>query len=113
MGQLRNVLRTLVWDRNESPGSVLSRLDCANRDLRIDTMATVVLVNIEPPTPSDPTSVATLRWSNAGHPAPVLIYADGTAVALDEAGDLLLGVRPNSVRHDHTRPVPPGATVFL
>ncbi len=113
MGQLRNVLRTLAWDRGEGPGPVLSRLDRANRDLRIDTMATLIVVNIEPPPPGDATTVATLRWSNAGHPAPVLVHDDGTVIALETASDLLLGVRPNSIRHDHSHHVPPGATLFL
>jgi serine phosphatase RsbU (regulator of sigma subunit)/anti-sigma regulatory factor (Ser/Thr protein kinase) len=113
MGQLRNVLRALVWDRDDPPSAALARLDRANRDLHIDTIATLVIVAIEPPTTTEPISVATLRWSNAGHPGPVLIHADGTVVTLDGATDLLLGVRPGSTRHDHTHPVPPGATLFL
>ena len=47
----------------------------------------------------------TLRWSNAGHPAPVLVCAEGTAV--------LLGVSPDAPRHDHTVALHPGDTVLF
>ena len=113
MGQLRNVLRALIWDRNEAPALVVARLDHAIRELHIDTIATMVLVNVDPPLATEPTSVATLRWANAGHPAPVLIDADGDAIALDTRNDILLGVQPNAVRHDHSHSVPPGATLLL
>lgn len=113
MGQLRNILRAQLLERNHPPSDVLSRLDRAIRDLRIDAVATLVLVNVEPPSPAEPTSVATLRWSNAGHPAPILIHTDGTATHLDDSTDLLLGVRPDSIRRDHAHPVPPGATLLL
>lgn len=113
MGQLRNILRALVWDRDEAPAAVVGRLDRAIRELHIDTIATVVLATVGPPAPDDPTSVATLQWSNAGHPAPVLIHADGTAIALDATTDVLLGVQPDTVRRDHHHRVPPGATLLL
>jgi serine phosphatase RsbU (regulator of sigma subunit) len=110
---LRNILRALIWDRNEAPALVVARLDHAIRELHINTIATMVLVNVEPPLETEPISVATLRWANAGHPAPVLIDADGTAIALDARNDILLGVQPDTVRHDHAYPVPPGATLLL
>ena len=49
MGQLRNILRALVWDRDEAPSAVVARLDRAIDELHIETMATLVLLNIEPP----------------------------------------------------------------
>ena len=69
MGQLRNMLRALVWDRADAPSAVVARLDRAIRDLRINTMATLALVSIEEPTPAQPTGARRLRWTNAGHPA--------------------------------------------
>jgi serine phosphatase RsbU (regulator of sigma subunit)/anti-sigma regulatory factor (Ser/Thr protein kinase) len=113
MGQLRNILRALVWDRNEAPSRVVTRLDRAIRELHIDTIASLILVNVEPPAADQPTDAATLRWSNAGHPAPILIQADGTVVELDAPSDVLLGVRPGTVRRDHRHSVPPGATLLL
>jgi serine phosphatase RsbU (regulator of sigma subunit) len=113
MGQLRNVLRTLVWERREPPSAVVQRLDSAMRDLGLDTTATAILMNVDEPMAGEPDSVATLRWTSAGHPAPILIRGDGTAAILDDATDIMLGVRPDAVRREHTRPVPPGATLLL
>ena len=55
----------------------------------------------------------TLCWSNAGHPAPILVRADGTTVLLERPPDRLLGVSPDAVRHDHSVPVHPGDTVVF
>src|SRR5450631_2105477 len=117
MGQLRNLLRALVWDRDERPSGVVTRLDRAIRDLRINTIASLIVVSVErrPALQSAGTSTdtITLRWTNAGHPAPILIHADGTAFALDDTSDLLLGVQPGTVRRDYSHAVPLGATLLL
>jgi len=55
----------------------------------------------------------TLRWSNAGHPPPVLIEPDGRARLLEDAPDLLLGVDATTSRGDHCVTLPPGTTVVL
>ena len=54
-----------------------------------------------------------LRWSNSGHPPPLLIRPDGEVVLLDEPTDLMLGVSPDAVRHNHTVMLEPGSTVLL
>jgi serine phosphatase RsbU (regulator of sigma subunit) len=113
MGQLRNILRAQLLERNDPPSDVVARLDRAIRDLHIDTIATLILANVEPPSTAERGSVATLRWSNAGHPAPILIHADGTTIALDDSTDLLLGFAPDCARRDHSFPIPPGATLLL
>ena len=113
MGQLRNILRAQLLQRTDPPSDAVGRLDRAIRDLHIDTIASLILVIVEPPSAGETDSGATLRWSNAGHPAPVLIHADGTAVQLDESSDILLGVEPDSTRHDHAQAIPAGATLLL
>jgi serine phosphatase RsbU (regulator of sigma subunit)/anti-sigma regulatory factor (Ser/Thr protein kinase) len=113
MGQLRNLLRALIWDRDEPPSAVVARLDRAIRDLQIHTIATMVVVRIEPPLAAYPGSVGTLRWTNAGHPAPILVLADGTAIALEAVSDLLLGVQADTSRQDHSYAIPLGATLLL
>ncbi|GMA86889.1 hypothetical protein GCM10025868_21390 [Angustibacter aerolatus] len=55
---------------------VLTALDLAMADLPVDTMATAVLAHVEPL--EDHCGVR-VRWSNAGHPPPVLLLPDGTA----------------------------------
>jgi serine phosphatase RsbU (regulator of sigma subunit)/anti-sigma regulatory factor (Ser/Thr protein kinase) len=113
MGQLRNLLRALIWDRDEVPSAVVGRLDRVIRDLRINTMATLILARVEPRDPSRPGGSTSVSWTNAGHPAPILVHADGTVVALDDSTDILLGVDPGGDRRDHTHLVPPGATLLL
>ena len=113
MGQLRNLLRALLWDRDEPPSAIVARLDRAIRDLQIDTMASAVVLSVEQAPAREPAGSVLLRWTNAGHPAPVLIHADGTAVTLDDTTDVQLGVLPDTVRRDQTHVVPPGATLLL
>ncbi|WP_375480213.1 PP2C family protein-serine/threonine phosphatase [uncultured Jatrophihabitans sp.] len=111
MGQLRNLLRALVWENRQGPAEVVGRLDSLLRDLKLKTLVTLILVNVEDAT--DGESVATVRWTNAGHPAPILIHADGTALVLEDDTDILLGVTPGAVRHDHEHSIPAGATLLL
>jgi serine phosphatase RsbU (regulator of sigma subunit) len=111
MGQLRNLLRALAWDHDDKPSAVVTRLDQAMRDLHVNTMATLVLLTVAAPTHSD--AAAVLRWTNAGHPAPVLIHSDGTTLVLDDSTDVLLGVTPEASRTDHQHFAPPGATLVL
>jgi serine phosphatase RsbU (regulator of sigma subunit) len=54
-----------------------------------------------------------LRWSNAGHPPPVLVSAEGAVTVLHHEPDLLLGVDPSAPRADHVHELEPGATVLL
>jgi serine phosphatase RsbU (regulator of sigma subunit)/anti-sigma regulatory factor (Ser/Thr protein kinase) len=113
MGQLRNLLRALLWDRHEPPSAIVARLDRAIRDLRIDTSATMVVLSVQQPATPQTGGAITLRWTNAGHPAPVLIHADGTVIALQDTSDVLLGVLPDTVRRDYSHLVTPGATLLL
>jgi PAS domain S-box-containing protein len=114
MGQLRNMLRAFVWDRADDPPSAsVARLDRAMCDLRVETLATLAVVQIEQRAPDRAHGLRTLRWTNAGHPPPVLVHPDGTVVVLDAAHDLLLGVAPGTTRHDHTSTVAPGSTLIL
>ncbi|MBB4742289.1 serine phosphatase RsbU (regulator of sigma subunit) [Actinoplanes octamycinicus] len=107
MGQLRSMLRAYLADRQEPPSVLLRRLDNAMQTLGDRTMTTAVLAYVQPHEAG-----YRLQWANAGHPAPLLVEADGTVSPL--AGrDVLLGVQRRSSRTDHTRVLPPGATVLL
>lgn len=115
MGQVRNLLRGIAYSIGEPPAAVLSELDRAMRDLGTGVLATAVLARVEPPEPDEDTGAPTLqlRWSNAGHPPPLLINPDGTAELLAHEPELLLGLEPATRRGDHTQVVRPGATVVL
>ena len=112
MGQVRNILRGVGYDSDDSPAGLLRRVDAAIRGLAVDTLATAVVARLE-----DPVGLGNggrvLRWSNAGHPPPLLFRADGTVSTLSEFGDLLLGLEPGSGREDHIARLEPGDTLLL
>ncbi|MFE1024603.1 SpoIIE family protein phosphatase [Streptomyces sp. NPDC058818] len=111
MAQLHGVLRSLAWDRTESPGAIVDRLDDAMQAVTTVSMATLVLARVEGP----PTGPWTLRWTSAGHPPPLLLTQDGGARYLEAGQGLLLGARlgAGGRRPDATMPLPPGSTLLL
>ncbi|AZM92867.1 serine/threonine-protein phosphatase [Streptomyces sp. W1SF4] len=54
-----------------------------------------------------------LRWSNAGHPAPLLAGPDRSVRLLEEHGVLLHSALPPRPRTSHSRLLPPGSTLLL
>ncbi|MFD0485216.1 GAF domain-containing SpoIIE family protein phosphatase [Kineococcus sp. GCM10028916] len=108
MGQVRGLLRAFVWDRGGTPAELVSRLDRGMSGLGVDGLATLVLARVE-------ASGAgyRLRWTNAGHPPPVLLHPDGTTELLHRPADLLVGLLPEVERHEHVVDVPRGATLLL
>jgi serine phosphatase RsbU (regulator of sigma subunit) len=112
MGQVRNLLRGLAYDSEHGPAEVLARLDAAMQGLGLDTLATAVLARVEEC--RDGRGLR-LRWSNAGHPAPVLRTPDGTVHVLDPDGpsELLLGLDATVQRTDRLTHLPPGSTLVL
>jgi serine phosphatase RsbU (regulator of sigma subunit) len=113
MAQVRNVLRGIAHCRQDPPAVVLSALDLAMQDLQVDTLATAVLATIEERPEDADRGLRLFRWSNAGHPPPVLISPDGQVTVLEYEPDLLLGVDPSACRVDHQQQLSPGATVLL
>jgi serine phosphatase RsbU (regulator of sigma subunit) len=109
MGQIRNMLWALALDRWGTPSSVVSRLDHALTMLEDPPTATLVLGRIE-----HGRDGYTFCWSNAGHPPPLLIGADGSTRHLAPASHgIPVGIDPSVPRFDHTHPLPPGATLLL
>ena len=114
MGQVRTLLRGVAVDRSEAPGHVLSRVDRVMETLQVDSAATAVVARLEQDDDERRLGVTRLRWSNAGHPPPVLHHADGRSEVLDAAEpDLLLGVDPSTSRADHQLVVERGSTLLL
>jgi serine phosphatase RsbU (regulator of sigma subunit) len=114
MGQLRGMLRGMAYREGPGPAAVLTDLDTAIEGLGMGTMATAAIVRVEQ-TPEERTAgLARLRWSNAGHPPPLLLHPDGRIEAL--AGlraELMLGVQPSARRTESVVTVRSGATVLL
>jgi PAS domain S-box-containing protein len=115
MGQLRSLLRGIAVSTGAGPAQVLEEVDRAMLTLQAGTIATAVVARIEPAaTGTTGGGGRALRWSNAGHPPPLVLRPDGTVAEIAGARpDLLLGVVPDTVR-THTQVVlEPGAVLLL
>jgi serine phosphatase RsbU (regulator of sigma subunit) len=110
MAQARGMLRGLAQSVVGSPAAVLTALDRALDQLGVDTMVSMVVAAVDA-RPSD--GGVPLRWTNAGHPPPVLVGADGDVVLLDRPVDPPLGLMPGLPRVDHDLVLAPGDTLLL
>ncbi|WP_230487120.1 SpoIIE family protein phosphatase [Nocardioides anomalus] len=109
MGQLRNLLRGVAVTTSEGPAGVLHLVDEAMQTLLIDTTASAVLARLE----DGPEGGTLLRWSNAGHPPP-LVGRGGQVTALwPDQPEALLGIHPSLPRSDHGLPLRAGDTVLF
>jgi serine phosphatase RsbU (regulator of sigma subunit) len=113
MGQVRNLVRGLAYDSEDSPARLLTRLDEALRGLQLDTLATVLLGRLGSSAGTGGDRLLRLTWSSAGHLPALLRHADGTVEGLSAEPDLMLGVWPGTQRHDHRCDLPLGATLLL
>ena len=91
MGQLRSVLRAYAHEDHTGPGTVLARIA-----RRLDSLglsySTCVFGILDMEAPS-------FRWSNAGHPPPLLVRA-GVATFLTEGAGIMLGASDGSAPPD-------------
>ncbi|NEE20134.1 SpoIIE family protein phosphatase [Streptomyces sp. SID7499] len=108
MASTRNMLRALLFDRDSSPGAVLSRLDRTLQAVTPNPVTTTALARIEPEGPG-----WRLRWSTAGHVPPLLITPERRVEVLTAEPGLPLGVDPEEPRPDHSRFLPPGTTLVF
>ena len=109
MGQLRHMLRAIAWAVDDAPSRNVARLDEAMVDLAVDGMASLFFARIE-----RSGTGWSLRWTNAGHPPPVLVGAGGRASLVGTGpADLMLGVDATSRRSDNRTEIAPGSTLLL
>jgi serine phosphatase RsbU (regulator of sigma subunit) len=113
MGQVRNLLRGMAYDSDDSPAVLLSRLDAALHGLELDTLATAVLARVEQSASDRVRGVRRVRWSNAGHPPPLLRRVDGSVHVLEGEPDLLLGLDPRAHRGERVVEIRTGSTLLL
>jgi serine phosphatase RsbU (regulator of sigma subunit)/PAS domain-containing protein len=114
MGQLRGMLRGIAYREGPGPAAVLTELDAAIQGLGMGTMATAAIARVEETPEERAAGLTRLRWSNAGHPPPLLLHEDGRIEELANArAELMLGVDPSARRTDTVVTVARGATLLL
>lgn len=125
MGQVRTLLRGIAVTTDEGPAAVLHRVDQAMEILQVDTIATGVVARLEPASEEETATAGSLRlrWSNAGHPPPVVALPGATATEVTtrllwaEGANSMLGLLADptrsSQRDESVVVLPPGATLLL
>ena len=111
MGQLRSLLRGIAVATGAGPADLLRAVDAAMAALQIPTLATAIVAHLQPPQAAP--GPWRLRWSNAGHPPPILLHPDGSATVLHTPPNRLLGVGPGADRTETDLLLDPGATLLL
>ena len=107
MAQIRNLLRGCAWHGTASPSEVLMRLDDVVLGLDVTSWATGVYGRLEAAGDKH-----VLRWSNAGHPPPLLLAPGGPARLLHRPVDAPIGLA-RMTRTENDEAVPAGTTVLL
>jgi serine phosphatase RsbU (regulator of sigma subunit) len=113
MGQLRNLLRGTAYDGGYGPRQLLVRLDALIKGLGINTLATLLVGRLEQSPEQAVSGERTFRWSNAGHPPPMVRRATGEVDVLEPEPDLLLGLDETAERHEHIGTIKAGDTLLL
>ena len=104
MGQLRSAIRIYAWEEHARPAAALSRVDRLFDKLGL-AFATCMFGVLDLRT-------STFRWSNAGHPPPLLLR-QGTATFLTEGSGVLLGVSAGAGMEEATTELREGDLLVL
>ncbi|MFI1761084.1 PP2C family protein-serine/threonine phosphatase [Streptomyces sp. NPDC020800] len=108
MASTRNMLRALLFDLSSPPGAILAQLDRTLEALTNNPVTTTTLARIEPEGAG-----WRLRWSTAGHVPPLVITHERRVDYLLGEPGLPLGVDTAQPRPDHSRLLPPDATLVF
>ncbi|WP_018656672.1 PP2C family protein-serine/threonine phosphatase [Actinomadura flavalba] len=109
MGQVRAMLRQADFDHPErGPAAAVAALENACESLELDATGTLVHAHLH----RDGREWE-LRWTNAGHPPPLLALRDGTVHKVLGHDRLLWPGLVDTPRTEHRLPLPPGSTLLL
>jgi serine phosphatase RsbU (regulator of sigma subunit) len=114
MGQLRALLRGVATYSDAGPSEVLRGLDSSMALLKLGTYATATVARLEQTPEELSRGVTRMRWTTAGHFAPLIVDPDGALRDLPEwKGDLMLGVDSGTHRAEVEVELDRGATVLM
>lgn len=105
MGQMRSALRAILMEADDC-GAMAERLNRFALALGDCLMTTVVLAIFDP-------ASGALRYTNAGHPPPLLVSAGGAAHYLEDAPAPPMGVMESPSFGQRTMQLDPGWTLLL
>ncbi|MEU6847702.1 SpoIIE family protein phosphatase [Streptomyces sp. NPDC046716] len=114
MGQARSMLRQADLDHaGRGPARSVTAFEHANQHLGLNASGTLVHAHLRP-CPDPDTGCWELTYTNAGHPAPLVVDPDGTVRRLHRHGPLVFpGLTTGSARTDHTLRLAPGSLLLL
>ncbi|HVE74863.1 MAG TPA: GAF domain-containing SpoIIE family protein phosphatase [Mycobacteriales bacterium] len=114
MAQVRVLLRGIAWHTGAGPAEVLQGVDAAIQGLDVHTTASAIVGRLEQTEQELDEEVTRLRWSNAGHPPPLVVTPEGdvSLLALDTA-DLLLGIDLDATRQESEVTLQRGSTIVF
>ncbi|SFP57259.1 PAS domain S-box-containing protein [Geodermatophilus dictyosporus] len=114
MGQARTIVRALAARDHAAPAEVLAEVEQVMQTLQSAILATAVVARLEQTDEERAARLARLRWSNAGHPPPMVITPEHQVRVLDGGRpDLLLGVSPDVPRREAEVTLPWDSVVLL
>ena len=113
MGQVKTLVRGIAFDRLEEPAGVLRRVDHALVGLGVPALATALVCRVEQDPEEQDLGLRRLRWSTAGHPEPMVLYADGTVGDLTAPVGPPLGIGWLGPRSDGVAVLPEDSTLLL
>ena len=114
MGQVRTLVRGVAVTTGAGPAEILDRVDHAMETLQVGSTATAVVARLEQTDAERSQGRTRLRWANAGHPPPMVVAPDGVVTVLSAAQpDLLLGVAPDTTRHEQEVTLEVGSIVLM
>jgi PAS domain S-box-containing protein len=104
MGQVRNALRA-YGNEDPSPASIFTRINDLLCDTAEDLFCTAFCAVVDP-------WAQTIVYSDAGHPATLVLTRTGEVRALEEARSTPLGALRGAVYQERTEILEPGAIIF-
>ena len=109
MGQLRSMFRGIAMDDATDPPAAVGRINELAIALKITQFTTLLYARLAP----DPAGGATLTWTSAGHPVPMLIRPGDGARSLTGGAGMVLGVPTHGTRTSGQASLAPGSTLLL